>query len=55
MKGFLIFSICILSTVVMGTNLPKGAYLWQDFEAAKKDAVKNKKPILFVFTDLKTK
>jgi len=51
----LLVVLTILPSAMASGKLPKGAYFWSDYNAAKKDAVTNKKPIVFVYTDLNTK
>ena len=33
-------------------NLPRGTYMWKDFEKAKAEAIKKKRPLLIMYTDL---
>ena len=35
--------------------LPKGTYKWNDFEKAKDEAIKQKKPLLIFYIDPKTR
>lgn len=57
MKRFLLILIlCLLpSALSAASKLPKGNYFWSEFETAKEEAIKEKKPILFVYTSLSIK
>lgn len=55
-KFMLFFMLCLLpSAMIAASKLPKGTYSWSEYETAKEEAIKNKKPILFVFTSLTIK
>lgn len=49
------FLLLLMPSVLMAAGkLPKGTYLWEDYDEARTEAIKEKKPILFVYTDLNT-
>ena len=56
MKKILFVSCVLLMTVSLyAEKLPKGVYLWSDFESAKEEAVSKKKPLMIVFHKLNSK
>ena len=57
MKKILLLGLLLLlavNTYAASEKLPKGAYMWSDFETAKAESIKNKKPLLFMQTNLKS-
>ena len=58
MRKILIFSLLFLlalsSSARSGKKIPQGSYMWEDFEKAKAEAIEKKRPLLMMYTNLKS-